>query len=189
MNGANEIKICKMQTTIPRSMQESIVQKLKDNFGQPAKLDQMYTKYRHQKRLMVTMTIDEPAAQTTQTHTITTLGEIQHNPSNVLIQQAVVSQTSGDAHDFANYLGFKPGHTWIEKGNLFTQDAVKIKIFDVYNFNGELIDEENIVVSIEIISQITTAQIDNACKRVSDIYRNLFANRQAFVPEKQLLRA
>ena len=182
-----EVEVCQKQTTIEQQMEPSILQQLRDMCGQSTKLNQMYTKYTHPKR-EITMIIDQSAdLEITDKYTITTIAAYSKKvkDQNVLIQQSTISSVTGDAHDFAHSLGFVPSHTWIEVGDVFVIDSTKIKIFYVYNCNGEKIDPNNLVVSVEAISHITNAQIDITCKRVAEIYRRLFPDsRLSFVPQR-----
>ncbi|KAK8835556.1 hypothetical protein M9Y10_042442 [Tritrichomonas musculus] len=188
MSTNSDVKICKKQTTIPCEMEPAILQQLHDMCGQSSILDQMYTKYTHPKRDN-TMIIDESSdSAINHKYTITTIKAYSDEikDQNVFIQQSIISSVIGDAHDFVATLGFVPKHTWIERGNVFTHDSTKIKIFYVCNCDGVKIDPNNVVVSVEAISQITIPQIDSTCKRVSDIYRILFPDRLSFVPQRNM---
>ena len=186
---SSEVKVCKKQTTITNQMLPGILQQLHDMCGQSSPLNQMYTKYTHSKR-NIKLIIDESAnpEESNNKYTLTTSSTLpeEKKDQNVLIQQSTITSVSGNAHDFAHSLGFVPSHTWVENGEYFTQDLINIKLFNVCNCNGEQIDPDNIVVSIEAISQITNNQIDNTCKRVAEIYRSLFPDRIYYVPDYPL---
>lgn len=180
-----EVKVCKKQTTITNQMLTGILQQLNDMCGQSTPLNQMYTKYTQVRN--TNLIIDESADPENHNnkYTLTTIAALfeEKKENNVFTQQSIISSVTGDAHDFARSLGFVPSHTWIEKGELFVLDTINIKLFNVCNCNGEQIDPDNIVVSIEAKSPITNTQIDNTCKRVAEIYRILFPDRLSFVPE------
>lgn len=185
---SNGVKICKKQTTITHEMLPGILQQLRDMCGQSSKLNQMHTKYTHPKR-NIKLIIEESAEKTEDNkYTLTTSSTLpeEKKDQNVLIQQSNITSVIGDAHDFAQSLGFDPSHTWIENGEYFVQDTINIKLFNVCNCNGEQIDPDNIVVSIEAVSQVTSNQTDNTCKRIAEIYRALFPDRLSYVPDYPL---
>ena len=178
MNTTNEIKILKIQTTIPKSSRQKMLQQLNSLYGEPTPLNQMFTKYRNPKRSIISVIIDEPVIfpDSKRSYTITSLGDIDKSSQKILKQQAVISHVTGNAHEFAASLGLAPSHTWIERGEMFTQDKVNIKVFDLLNANEEIIDPEDVVISIEVISEITSTSITASSKKIENIYKTICPN-------------
>lgn len=179
-NSEVKVKVCKKQTTIPASMRDQTLRKFSDVCGKPKQHYQVYTKYLHPNR-PIHVIIDEPRNNQAKKYTVTTTTGYARDSET---QQSIISSVEGDIHDLVSSLGLQPHHSWIEKGWIFSQDGLTIRVFSVFNVNEENLDPENLVVSIESISAIATYQSDDAKQRIELLYSKILNDRLAYAPRK-----
>lgn len=160
---------------------EEKVQLIHDRFGEAIPILQRYTIYKHRN---ISIRIDEPVGEEQGKHTVMTLGENQvyRLDQRVIIQHAIVSNVTGDAHAFINSLNAKANHTWIEKGFRFKHDDINIKLFHVLNIDQNHIDPDSVAISIEALVPISQTHTDNTCNRLLEIYKNILGDVPAYKP-------
>ena len=119
-------RIYSLKTQISKADFDSKMQLLYDKFGDSKEYYQKNTIYRHSRiSIKVTQELNSNGEIFSDSMTLTTLGtycKTKDLSKNVFYQKIVISQVSGNAHQFLQTIGEKEDRHWLEKGFIFKDE-------------------------------------------------------------------
>ena len=179
-------RIYSLKTQITKMDFDSKIQLLYDKFGDSKEYFQKNTIYKHSRiSIKVTEELNPDGQIISDSMTITTLGaycKTKDLSKNVFYQKIVISQVSGNAHQFLQTIGEKEDRHWLETGFIFKDEKIQIRIFRLLNDDQSEMFPDTIGVVFEAIRPPTDTQ-EVICSALYEAYRYLLDGEPVYTPD------
>ena len=179
-------KIYTLKTQMRESDRDAKMQLLLDRFGDCTEYYQKNTIFKHSRiTIQVTEELnDDPQAPLPNFMTMTSLSaycKTKDLTKNVFYQKIVVSKVAGNALEFLQSIGEKEDRHWIERGHLFKDEKIQIRVFQIYDDNGNNLYPGLIGVVFEAIRPSSDIQ-EVICNSLYNAYQYLLDGETVYQP-------